>query len=94
MRTGTTLISRCFSEAWTGRRGLTIADSLSLRVRNFGILQEAVSEEVACDQTGKPSTPPSSMPSTHHITSIIVSFRMNMLLYTTKTLPHTPMYYF
>ena len=62
LRTNTVLISAFFLKVWTVITGLTITDSLSLRLRKFEVV---VSDEVACNQNHKLSNPPSLSPSTY-----------------------------
>ena len=61
MRIDTVLISVSFLKVQTGISGLTITDSLSLRLRKLVV----VSDEDACNENGKTSTPPPPIPSTH-----------------------------
>ena len=62
LRTNTVLISPFFLKVWTLITGLTITDSLSLRLRIFEVV---VSDEVVCNQNHKLSNPPSLLASTY-----------------------------
>ena len=86
VRIDAVLMSPCFSETWTGVTHLIIADSFSLSLRKLVYCKKKPPRKMFLFKMGNNPLHPLLWHLSITITSIIVSFRMTILSYTTDTI--------